>query len=241
MPEDNLPTEALDKLSFFYQKITCHMIFTVKMENFRRKARYVADGHKTEAPAVMTYASVVSRETVRIALTIAALNDLEVKGADIENAYITAPNRERVWTLLGPEWGPDAGKKAIVVRAQYGLKSAGASFRNHLADCMTFLGYKSCRADPDLWLKPETRPGDGFQYYCYVLIYSDDFLAIHHDKRVFAVLLNGLFPGAHSTVKVPLVIQPLASAESRGLTKSVCTLVSDPDVRLAVVRHELSA
>ena len=41
-------------------------------------------------------------------------------------------------------------------------------------------------------------------------------------------------------VKVPLVIQPLASAESRGLTKSVCTLVSDPDVCLAVVRHELS-
>jgi hypothetical protein len=124
---------------------------------------------------------VVSRETVRIALTIAALNDLEVKGADIENAYITAPNRERVWTLLGPEWGPDAGEKAIVVRAQYGLKSAGASFRNHLAECMAFLGYTSCRADPDLWLKPEIRPGDGFRYYCYVLIYSDDFLAIHHD------------------------------------------------------------
>ena len=65
-------------------------------------------------------------------------------------------------------------------------------------------------------------------------------LAFPH-KRVFAILLNGLFPGAHSNIKVPLVIQPLASAESRGLTKSVCTLVSDPDVCLAVVRHELSA
>jgi hypothetical protein len=46
---------------------------------------------------------------------------------------------------------------------------------------MAFLGYKLCRTDPDLWCKPETRPEDGLQYYCYVLIYSDDdFLAIHH-------------------------------------------------------------
>ena len=32
-----------------YQEITGHIIFDVKLgENFRRKARYVADGHKTE-------------------------------------------------------------------------------------------------------------------------------------------------------------------------------------------------
>ena len=43
------------------------MIFDIKMsENFRRKARLVADGHKTEAPSAMTYSSVVSRESVRI-------------------------------------------------------------------------------------------------------------------------------------------------------------------------------
>ena len=32
-----------------------------------------------EAPKYLTYASMVSRELVRIALTLAALNDLEVK------------------------------------------------------------------------------------------------------------------------------------------------------------------
>ena len=58
----------------------CHLIFDVKLDGFVRKARLVAGGHQTESPAVLTYASVVSRETVRIALTIAALNDLEVKG-----------------------------------------------------------------------------------------------------------------------------------------------------------------
>jgi hypothetical protein len=39
---------------------------------------------------------------VSIALTLAALNDLEVKMADIENAYLTAPITEKVWTVLGP-------------------------------------------------------------------------------------------------------------------------------------------
>eukprot|EP01082_Thalassiosira_pseudonana_P011697 g10090.t1 g10090 contig4:1199731-1200276(-) len=108
-----------------YQFVHCHMIF--------------------EAPATMTYASVVSRETVRIALLIAALNDLPVWAADIMNAYVTAPNQEKIWTTLGPEFGEDAGKKAIIVRALYGLKSAGASFRNHLGECM--------------------RATDGFEYY----------------------------------------------------------------------------
>jgi hypothetical protein len=44
------------------------MIFDVKMEHFRRKARLVAGGHKTEAPATITYASgsVVSRKTICI-------------------------------------------------------------------------------------------------------------------------------------------------------------------------------
>jgi hypothetical protein len=82
-----------------YQCIHCHMVFEVKMESFQRKARLVAGGHLTDAPATITYSSVVSRETVRIALTVAALNDLEAKVGDVENAYITVPVAEKVWTV----------------------------------------------------------------------------------------------------------------------------------------------
>ena len=119
-----------------YQFVKCHMVFDIKMENFRRKARLVTGGHVTDVPPAITYSSVVARDTVRIALTLAALNDLEVKVADILNAYVTAPVQEKIWTVLGPEFGNDAGKKALIVRSLYGLKSSGASFRNHLADCM---------------------------------------------------------------------------------------------------------
>lgn len=173
-----------------YQKIRCHMIFDVKMEDFRRKARLVAGGHVTKAPASITYASVVSRETVRLALMIAALNDLEVKAGDVLNAYLTATNTEKIWTVLGPEWGPDRGKRAILVRALYGLKSAGASFRSHLGACMRELGYESCKADPDLWYKAMVRPSDGAHYYAYILCYVDDILCIHHDAMSVLSKIN---------------------------------------------------
>ena len=38
-------------------------------------------------------------------------------------------------------------------RALYGMKSYGRDFRNHLRDYMDHMGYKSCLADPDLWMR----------------------------------------------------------------------------------------
>ena len=79
------------------------MIFYVKLgEKFRRKARLVGGGQTKTAPASITYSSVVSRDSVRIALTIAALNDLDIQACDIQNAYLTEVCRENIWTSAGP-------------------------------------------------------------------------------------------------------------------------------------------
>ena len=58
-----------------YQKIDCHMVFDVKM-TLERKARYVAGGHQTEPSKDVTFASVISRDSICIAFLVAALNDL---------------------------------------------------------------------------------------------------------------------------------------------------------------------
>jgi hypothetical protein len=108
---------------------------------------------------------------------------LEVKASNIMNAYLMVPCEERVWTILGAEFGSDASKKAIIVQALYGLKSAGASFGRHLADCMRLLGYSLCKADPDVWMMETTCPDDSFCYYAYILLYVDDVLCIHHDAE----------------------------------------------------------
>jgi hypothetical protein len=96
------------------------MIFDVKMD-FTRKARSVAGGHMAEAPASMTCSSVVSPESVQIAFLIDALNDFEVRSADVGNAYLNAEHREKVWMIAGPEFGSNQGKKVLIVHALYGL------------------------------------------------------------------------------------------------------------------------
>ena len=88
-----------ERLPIGSQYIKCHMVFSIKMEDFTQKACLVAGGHMVEA--CLTYVSVVSRESVRIALTLAALNDLEVKTSDTWNAYLTAPCSEKIHTTLG--------------------------------------------------------------------------------------------------------------------------------------------
>eukprot|EP00804_Cyclotella_cryptica_P014742 CCRYP_021053-RA/>CCRYP_021053-RA protein AED:0.33 eAED:0.33 QI:0/0/0/1/0.33/0.25/4/0/339 len=130
-----------------FQFIRCHMIFDIKMEDFRRKAQLVADGHVADVPPTITYSSVVGRRL---------------------------SNWKKIWTILGPEFGDDQGKKAVIVRALYGLKSAGASFRHHLADCMKHLGYHAL-------LILIFHPDDGVAYYAYIPSYVDDILSIAHN------------------------------------------------------------
>ena len=77
-----------------WTKTSGHLIWDVKMD-FTRKARWVKDGHKTADPLSSNYAGVVSRDSVRIAFTLAAMNGLDICAADVQNAYIQAPQVQR--------------------------------------------------------------------------------------------------------------------------------------------------
>lgn len=174
------------------QEIECHIVFDIKSD-FSRKCRYVAGGHKTDPPASITYASVVSRESVRIAFLVAALNGLDIQSADIGNAYINAPCRERIGITCGPEWGPLQGRKAKVVRALYGLKSSGAAWRSHLAQVISeSLGFTMCKADNDVWIRRAQKP-NGEPYYEYLLVYTDDVLCISMDPNKILCYLDQHF------------------------------------------------
>jgi hypothetical protein len=113
----------LDKTAYAaFQEIRSHMIFNAKMD-LTRKAHFVAGGHMTETPTSITYSSIVSRDSVRIAFLIAALNDIEIMACDIGNAYyLITPCRELVWFTVGPEFGSRQGTLVKVVRALYGLQ-----------------------------------------------------------------------------------------------------------------------
>lgn len=165
-----------------WRKVTGHIIFDVKID-FARKTRWVLDSHKTPSPIGSTYAGVVSRETVRIAFTYAASNNLSVFAADIRNACIQAPSSQRDFIICGEEFGlENAGKVALIQRALYGGKTAGRDFHNHLRTCMRHLDYASCPADPDLWMRPATK-ADGSQHYSYILLHTNDALVIDCDAE----------------------------------------------------------
>ena len=99
-----------------YQFMKCHMIFDVKFgENFQCK---VSGGHMTEMPTTLTYySSIISRDSVCIALTIAALNGLKVMSYDNQNAYLMADCHKKIWTYVGPKFGSEAGPNMIVKKA----------------------------------------------------------------------------------------------------------------------------
>jgi len=157
--------------------IKCHLIWDVKQFSLKRKCRLVADGSQTEVTDVPTYASVVSRESVRIAFTLAALNGLQVLAADCEGAYLNAAPREQLYTVCGPEFGEFKGRYAIVVRAIYGARSSASSWRAAISKVIEDLGFTMCRADNDVWLRPAVNAA-GLEVYEYVLVYSDDLIMI---------------------------------------------------------------
>ena len=160
-----------------WKRVTGHLVWDVKMD-FTRKARWVLDGHKTLDPVGSTYAGIVSRESVHIALTYAALNDLDGFAADIQNAYLQAPSSQKDYIICGPEFGVENIRQmALIHRALYGGKAAGRDFRNHLCLCMEFLNFKSCLADPNVWMRPAIK-SNGNTYYEYILLYVDDTLVV---------------------------------------------------------------
>ena len=104
----------------------------------------------TEAPSSITYSSVVSQYSFRIALTIASFNGLDLLDCDIHNAYLTSKCREKICTIAGPELGSEEGSLMIVKMALYGLKPSGAAFRVKLDGALHDLSYVPSKADLDV-------------------------------------------------------------------------------------------
>ncbi len=164
-----------------YQEVHCHMIFDIKMDgNFTRKARFVANGAMTmDVPSYITSASVVSRESVRIALLYASLNGLRILGCDhVTNAYLHAQCKEKIWIEGGPEFGSEEGQVFLIKKALYGLKSSGFSWRTTMSQVVESMGYTSTIADPDVYRREAAKTSNGEHYYELVLVYVDDILCI---------------------------------------------------------------
>ena len=166
-----------------YTKIPCHFVYDVKHDG-RHKARMVAGGHRTETPTDSVYSGVVSLAGIRAVTFLAELNDLELWGTDIGNAYLESYTKEKVAFIAGPEFGELQGHLFIIVKALYGLKSSGARWHDRLFDALTLMGFKPSRADPDIWMRDK---GD---HYEYIAVYVDDLLIASKDPQSIITALE---------------------------------------------------
>ena len=72
---------------------------------------------------------------------------------DVGNAFLYGKTREKVYVVAGEEFGEHKGKRMVIDKSLYGLKSSGARFHEHLSIRLKRMGYKPSKADPDLWIK----------------------------------------------------------------------------------------
>ena len=107
-----------------HQKIRVNLIFGVK-HNGRHKARLVADGSLTPEHVENINSGVVSLRHLRLVIFLGGLNNLELWGADIGNAYLEAYTQEKLFIIAGSEFEELEDFILIFNKALYGLKSSG--------------------------------------------------------------------------------------------------------------------
>ena len=129
-----------------YQKIRVHLIFAVKHDG-RHKARMVAGGHLTPDPIESIYSGVVSIRSLRLVMFLAKLNNLELWGADIGNAYLEAKTKEKLYIVAGPEFEELEHHILVIYKALYGLKSSGLRWSQKIHDIMLDMGFSPSKAD----------------------------------------------------------------------------------------------
>ena len=143
-----------DPIPHGYKRIPHHIVHDVKFDG-RLKSRLVAGGHMS--PDVCKedkFSTVVSMEAVRLGFMIARLNDLQVCAGDIGNAFLNAHTNEKLYIIAGPEFGPElCGKRLIIHKSIYGLKSSGARFHELTSVVPAEMGFKPTKADPDLLMR----------------------------------------------------------------------------------------
>ena len=134
------------------QKIRVHFVFDVKHCG-KFKAWLVADGHLTKEPNETVYSGVVSLGNISLAMFVAELNNLQLWGADVENAYLQSLTKEKLHIVGGPEFDELQGHVLVMHKALYGTRSGGACWHDKLFDILHQMGFKPSKADPDIWMK----------------------------------------------------------------------------------------
>ena len=88
------------------------------------------------------------------------------------------------------------------MRSLYRLKSAGSAWRSALAEALVQLGFKSTRADPDVWIRAAVCL-DNCKYYAILFVYVDDILALSHKATEVITDITSFYKAKDVSIKPP--------------------------------------
>ena len=176
--------------------LRCHYIFTVKrksdgsIEKF--KCRLVADGNsqKHGVDFDRVFSTVVKASTIRLVLTIAAAEDLNLTNIDIRQAYLQAELKENIY-MRPPPGVPKVDREGREVvlklnRSLYGLKQAGREWNAVLSDFLRSYGFVQSSIDTCLFTCHRKRS------FVWLLLYVDDGLVADNDPELRLDFINAL-------------------------------------------------
>ena len=173
-----------------YQYCPLRIIFDIKQEDLRRKARMVAGGHVIDSSMYESYSSVVQMRTIRLLETVAMNEGLKIMTGDIGNAFVHAFTKEKIYSVAGKEFGDREGCKIIIKKALYGLATSARQWNLALGDMIRKLGFVPSRADPDLWIKESPCKS----HYEYIATYVDDIIIVCKDPKIYMKQIKEVFP-----------------------------------------------
>ena len=140
----------------------------------RYKARLVAQGFKQifGYNYFETSAPVAHLNTVKLFLSIVAINDLELKQMDVKQAFLIPHLKELVYVRL------PTGQIRKLNKTLYGLKQSAYEWNKEADGKLRSLGFVPCITDPCIYVRDANHPT---KRPFYITLFVDDLLFGHND------------------------------------------------------------
>ena len=110
-------------------------------------------------------------------ITITPPNNLDLKGVDVKNKFLTVLNKENVWLKAGKWFGSKEGHVLMFIRALYEMNSDRELFRSFMDQKLDNMGFKLYKAYTDVWMI-STVKDYRMKYYEYIFVYVDNLLGV---------------------------------------------------------------